>query len=384
MYGYVLHNIKWPTSEYHIEDPVVPLERNWYGHPLAVLLTERPFERALMELGWKKSTKWECIFVHRKQKLFLSVFVDDIKLAGKKQKLALMWKKLIKNVDLEEPTSFLDHVNLGCNQRECKPNEKIIGKYNKMCESRISARATEKLPGWDKLRAKTSAWSYDMEGHARKCVERYCDSANKKTEQLYKVSSPCLDDHQIKNGRIAKQRWIVRSLLPYVKKCLYLARNGRPDIMWSVNKLARSVAKWTQACDRRLARLISYIHYTSDYRQYCHVGNAAQHCRLGLFQDSDFAGDHEDSKSTSGGVLCISGSRTLVVISWMCKKQTSVSHSSTESELISLDAGLRIDGLPALDLWDLVIEVQRTTHGIPKPTQASTRETGAALQSTQN
>ena len=42
-------------------------------------------------------------------------------------------------------------------------------------------------------------------------------------------------------------------------------------------------------------------------------------------------------------------------ISWMCKKQTSVSHSSTEAEIISLDAGLRMDGIPALTLWDLVI-----------------------------
>ena len=49
-------------------------------------------------------------------------------------------------------------------------------------------------------------------------------------------------------------------------------------------------------------------------------------------------------KSTSGGVLCIFGSRTFVPISWMCKKQTSVSHNSTESEIVSLDAGLRMDG----------------------------------------
>ena len=48
----------------------------------------------------------------------------------------------------------------------------------------------------------------------------------------------------------------------------------------------------------------------------------------GLFQDSDFAGDLEDSKSTSGGTLCIFGSHTFVPTSWMCKKQTSVSHSS--------------------------------------------------------
>ena len=61
-----------------------------------------------------------------------------------------------------------------------------------------------------------------------------------------------------------------------------------------------------------------------------------------------FAGDLEDSKSTSGGTLCIFGSHTFVPISWMCKKQTSVSHSSTESEIISLGAGLRLDEEPGL------------------------------------
>ena len=39
--------------------------------------------------------------------------------------------------------------------------------------------------------------------------------------------------------------------------------------------------------------------------KYCYVGNTAKQCSLGLFQDSDFAGDLEDSKSTSGGTLCV-------------------------------------------------------------------------------
>ena len=101
------------------------------------------------------------------------------------------------------------------------------------------------------------------------------------------------------------------------------------------------------------------------------MGNTAKQCRLGLFQDSDFAGDLEDSKSTSGGTLCIFGSHTFVPISWMCKKQTSVSHSSTESEIISLDTGLRLDGLPALELWDLIVSVlgnvSRVSDGSGKP-----------------
>ena len=129
------------------------------------------------------------------------------------------------------------------------------------------------------------------------------------------------------------------------------------DILWSVNELARSITKWTKACDKRLNRLISNIHHTCEYKQYCYVGNTAKQCRLGLFQDSDFAVDLEDSKSASGGTSCVFGSHTFVPISWMCKKQTSVSHSSTVSETISLDAGLRLDGIPALDLWDLIVSV---------------------------
>ena len=139
-----------------------------------------------------------------------------------------------------------------------------------------------------------------MEGHAKKCVERYFELANKKVEQLHKVSSPCLDDHQFMKEELESVGELLEECSQIVLKPLYVARIGRPDILWSVNKLARAATKWTQACDRRLARLISYIHHTQDYRQCCHGGNAKQHCRLGLIQVSDFAGDLEDSKSTSG------------------------------------------------------------------------------------
>ena len=111
------------------------------------------------------------------------------------------------------------------------------------------------------------------------------------------------------------------------------------------------------------------------------MGNTAQHCRLGLFQDSDFAGDLEDSKSTSGGTLCVFGCHTFVPLSWMCKKQISVSHGSTESEVISLDAGLRMDGLLALDLWDIVIEVLRTTKDNTQPNHTSHKETWTVFDS---
>ena len=46
---------------------------------------------------------------------------------------------------------------------------------------------------------------------------------------------------------------------------MYLARIGRLDIFWSVNKLARAFTTWTKYCDKRLARLISCIHHRSDF-----------------------------------------------------------------------------------------------------------------------
>ena len=213
------------------------------------------------------------------------------------------------------------------------------------------------MPQTEESEAKISIWFCDMEGHAKKCVERYCELANKTTQQLHKVATPCVNDHQFKEEERSAVGELSNVCAQIVLKCLYLARIGRLDTMWSVNTLARAITEWTRACDTRLARLISSLRHTSEFKHYCHVGNTAQQCRLGLFQDSEFVGDPEESKSTSGGLLCIFGSHTFVPRSWMCKKQTSVSHSSTELKEFLLMQVLRMDGIPSsLDLWNLITE----------------------------
>ena len=71
-----------------MEDPVVPLERNLYGHPLAGLLLERQFRENPIETWVGENSKLGMVSLHIVANgLFLSVYVDDIKLAGKKQKL---------------------------------------------------------------------------------------------------------------------------------------------------------------------------------------------------------------------------------------------------------------------------------------------------------
>ena len=92
------------------------------------------------------------------------------------------------------------------------------------------------------------------------------------------------------------------------------------------------------------------------------MGNTAKQCRLGLFQDSDFAGDLEDSKSTSGGTLCVFWK------SYICSNKLDVQETNfsfTQFNRIRNHlfgcTGLRLDGIPALDLWDLIVLVLGNT-----------------------
>ena len=115
---------KWPKSWSSMEEPVVPLERNLYGHPLAGLLWERQPEKIYCSTVGRSFPIVNACSYTVKKGLFSSACVDDIKLAGKKQNIGPMWKVLNKEVDLGEPTSFLDHENLGCTQKQCETKQR--------------------------------------------------------------------------------------------------------------------------------------------------------------------------------------------------------------------------------------------------------------------
>ena len=141
-----------------------------------------------------------CLFIEKG--LFSSVCVDDIKMSGKKQNIVSHVEEIDENVDLDDPTLFLDHFYLGCTQRECKSNEIIVDEHRRMFESRISAGATDKLPGWENTSRKDGRV---VLRHGRTCSKnalRYFELANKKPEPLYQISSPCLDDHHFKKEEL--------------------------------------------------------------------------------------------------------------------------------------------------------------------------------------
>ena len=89
-----------------------------------------------------------------------------------------------------------------------------------MFEQRISAGAAEKLPGCEKSHGNTIACSYDMEGHVKKCVERYCELANRTTQELYIASTPCIDDHHFKEEELKSVGVLSQVCSQIVLKCL--------------------------------------------------------------------------------------------------------------------------------------------------------------------
>ena len=79
-----------PKSWDNIENPVCPLLRNLYGHPLAGLIWEKHCQKSILAAGLQKVQGWECLFYHPENKLYLSVYVDDFRIAGKKENMVDM------------------------------------------------------------------------------------------------------------------------------------------------------------------------------------------------------------------------------------------------------------------------------------------------------
>ena len=241
------------------------------GHHLwGGLLWERQFEKILFasrfgegfQLGMLIRTPWK--------ELFLSMHVDDTEISWKETK---SWS----DVETTQKRSRFGRTNifpwsclLGMYSKTVWNKSKILWTITEPCLSCEFLRWTEKLPYSEYFRI--SSWSPDMEGHAKKCVKRYCGLANRTTQQLYKEStmhpwSP------FRKGRNEICRRIVTNML---SNCSIKFILGTCWKTWyskvSVNELARSIRKWTKVCDKRLNRLISFIHNTCEYKQHLLCG----------------------------------------------------------------------------------------------------------------
>ena len=195
---------------------------------------------------------------------------------------------------------------------------------------------------------------YNMSSFIEQCVSAYLELAGLPVTKLSaKAATPFTDETNAFTTEEPEGK-LTNIALKVLMKILYAAGYCRPDLLRATCALARRVSKWTTECDRRLHRLVSYMHLTVNSKQYAYVGDDFSQCTIALFADADYAGDKTNSLSTSGVFIAIVGPRTYVPIVAVSKKQTCTSHSTCEAEVVAFNTGLKA-ALPIMDLWEAIM-----------------------------
>ena len=206
--------------------------------------------------------------------------------------------------------------------------------------------------------------SYDMRDFLVSCVDKYCELAGVGRNSLKFAPTPFHDNKVAEPLKPNEPQGRLQPIASRVlMKVLFAARMARWDLLRCTQSLASRVTKWSRDCDVGLHRLICYINSSLDVTMQGFIGDRITECKLWLFCDADWAGER-DSKSTSGCALFLVGPNTYYPLNAFSKKQTSITTSSTESEVVAANHGIRAQGLPSLSLWCyLWKEVQANTAG---------------------
>ena len=189
------------------------------------------------------------------------------------------------------------------------------------------------------------------------CVESYLTLTKRDISTLKPAKTPFLDESKIENSPSESKEGLLAPIACKVlMKILYGARLARFDLLRPIAALASKITKWDSVCDRMLHRLVCYINSSLDYKLKGYIGDSSKDLKITLFSDADFAGCLDTAKSTSGVFIALTGPNSFFPLNAISKKQSCVSHSTPEAEIVAADLAIRTEGLPALQLWDMVLE----------------------------
>jgi hypothetical protein len=366
-----------------------------YGHPDAGGFWELHCEKALMEVGFTRAApEWKSVFRHVKLELLLIIYVDDFKLAGPEKNLAQGWKLISSKIKME-PAQPIGRF-LGCQQSvgSMKMRKWANPRYEWMLANPpkkdppviFNDHEKELMHDTSQTMMSVNIMRFDMSSFLEQCVQRYVELAGSKiVGKIKPAPTPFLDESKpefdeneiiakIKAGRKTALEtkgevvldnpaffqgggggMLANIASAVLMKILYAARLGRFDLLRPVTALGSRITTWTKLCDARLHRLVCYIQGSLSLKMYGWVGDTKDKLELVLYCDADLAGDRNDSKSTSGIFMCLVGPTSFVPLAAVSKKQTSVSKSTPEAEIVAIDHGLSKHALPALSLWENIL-----------------------------
>ena len=215
-----------------------------------------------------------------------------------------------------------------------------------------------------------------MEPFLKDCVSKYLELAKKPWSSLKRAPTPFLEETdervvELPSGTGDTDKSVTDEIgllkpiaCKVLMKVLYAARMCRFDLLKAIAALASQVTKWSRECDRRLHRLMCYLNSTLKLRLTGYVGDSPTDVTLALFSDSDFAGCKTTARSTTGVFLALSGPNTFVPLAAVSKRQSCVSHSTAEAEIVAANTAVRTMGLPTKTLLEFILnrEVDLLLH----------------------
>ena len=197
-----------------------------------------------------------------------------------------------------------------------------------------------------------------MEEFFGQCLDVYCKLTKKPSTIFKRVTTPFIDESLdwdcVNNPVMEECGELSANCSKIIMKVLYGARMCRPDLIRACTALASNVTKWTKSDDIKLKRMMDYIFCTKHYRLINWVGDVLKDWHLNMYVDSDFASDTKSMKSTSGLCLKIESEQTCFFLSWVSNKQTAVSLSSTEAEIVAACSGMSKFGIPTLNCFEYI------------------------------
>ena len=271
------------------ENQVCKLTKSIYGLKQSPRCWNYVLDTQLKSMGFAQTKSDPCIYVSTIGEPFIiAIYVDDIVLVSKTDQRLTEVKREI----------------------ESKFKVKDLGELHYFLGVKV-VQNTEKQSIW-----------LGQPSYIKQLLEQFNMSNAKATK------TPVNPGFKLSKGTEDSEYMDIELYQSAVGKLLYLSTRTRPDISFAVSSVARYTAKPTvdhwKAVKHILRYLIGTINYGLLYSRTSSV------C-LG-YSDSDWGGDLDDRKSTSGYVFQIGGGP----VSWQSRKQSCVALSTSEAEYIAL------------------------------------------------
>lgn len=269
---------------YKLANKICRLNKALYGLKQAPLRWNQRFTTFLKTEGLKPTKTEPCIYKTDDNSLILAIYVDDGLIIGQNR---LIIDKLLSNLGKEFEISVFKNIKsfLG-----------IEIQHNEGC-----------------LELKQS-------NYATHVVEVF----NMENSKPVKTPMMVNDDGTKEMNQSFPYRESVGSIL-------YLASKTRPDLTYAVGYASRHLDKPSKQDVANVKRILRYVNATKNLGISYKINSSKDEEELIGYTDSDYAGDIETRKSTSGFVIMYCGGP----ISWSSKKQSITALSSTEAEYIA-------------------------------------------------